>query len=299
AIGIHVLRSKIIRTSENIDKLRELPAAELARTRKDRVSLADIKLRLEDMVRFRLEPLASSVQPTDRVGAIHFLERQLSYDTRLLKARRDAAAAVRDALGMYEQTAKAAQDPAALQPATGDPATAAKTSGNDSVVLNEGFLDRLIALTNNSSDVLYRQKLAEDYRRLQIAAIPLELAVAYDTQILAEMRSGGTGTPPPPEEVTQQINTTRAEVQALLVSVNEIYQLVSRHLNPSTHLYTPTAPPVTRTERSASLSRLALYGGIVFLLSLPLVIGLCLLHHRVRTEEFQEAHALHEAESPA
>ena len=296
-IAIHVLRSKIIRAIENIELIRDLPSAELARTKKDRVSLADIKLRLEDMVRFRLEPLASSVRPTDTASAIHFLERQLAYDMRVLKAHRDAASSVREALAVYEKTQP--QPSSAMQPANGETTTAGGNSGNDSVVLNEGFLDRLISLTSNSADVLFRQKLVDEYRKLQMKAIPLEFAVAYDTQILGELRSGGRGAAPAPEDAIQQINVTRSEVQALLVSVNEIYQLVSRHLNPSTHLYTPTAPPVTRTERSVSLARLALYGGIVFLLSLPVVIGLCLLHHRVRVEEYQEAHALQEAENPA
>jgi len=58
------------------------------------------------------------------------------------------------------------------------------------------FLDRLVALTAQSADAPYRQKLVDDYRNAANATIPLHQAVAYDQQILQEVRSGSGAEPP-------------------------------------------------------------------------------------------------------
>ena len=56
-------------------------------------------------------------------------------------------------------------------------------------------------------------------------------------------------------------------------------------MTPSTQLFTLTGPPSTRTLRSVSVPRLALYGLLLFLFSIPTLIAFCLLHNRVREEE--------------
>jgi hypothetical protein len=115
-------------------------------------------------------------------------------------------------------------------------------------------------------------------------------AVAYDQEVLAQVRSAtpGGGTPERAAEVRNEIAATRAEVRVLVLKVNEIYEQVSKNLNPSTELYSLTAPATAHTERSRPLSRLILYGFLAILLSLPVIIALCLLHARVREEEATE-----------
>src|ERR1041385_5885448 len=54
-VAIQILRSTIYEVLQNIDTLREIPASELVRT-SDGMSLAETRLRLEGIVRFRLEP---------------------------------------------------------------------------------------------------------------------------------------------------------------------------------------------------------------------------------------------------
>jgi len=81
------------------------------------MSLAEIRMRLEDIVRFRLEPLvgvarASGLVPQPSV-TIHFLENQLAYDRRRLDAARAAAKGASDALIMYGGERPAVTDTAA------------------------------------------------------------------------------------------------------------------------------------------------------------------------------------------
>src|SRR5207237_9986655 len=80
-MAIQVLRSKLNRVLDNIRNLQKVSAAELVRSR-DGLSLQEIQLRLEDLKRFRLEPLVPLVYSggliKDREATIRFLATQLA-----------------------------------------------------------------------------------------------------------------------------------------------------------------------------------------------------------------------------
>src|SRR5260370_12529608 len=88
-VAIELLRSKVGRVQRNIDDLSIVPGAELVRTTKDQMSLQDITVRLEEMMRFQLEPLVNRVCQsglmTNPAATTRFLESQLGYDQRQLK----------------------------------------------------------------------------------------------------------------------------------------------------------------------------------------------------------------------
>src|SRR5207247_667255 len=103
-ISIEILRSKIYRVIDNIEELNQLPAAELMKT-SDRLSLAEIRMRLEDIVRFRLEPLVGVARASGLARnpdvTIHFLANQLAYDQRRLHAAEASVQSAREALALY------------------------------------------------------------------------------------------------------------------------------------------------------------------------------------------------------
>ena len=69
------------------------------------------------------------------------------------------------------------------------------------------------------------------------------------------------------------------QVGVAVDQVNAIYEELSTHnLNPTTLLYTVTAPFTMRTERALSLRTAVLYGALVFMLSLFVVPLGCLVH---------------------
>ncbi len=287
--AIEVLRSKANRVINNIQKIEKLPGATLARTTSDRLSLEEVRIRLDEILRFRLEPLLavalhSPGLMSDRTTTTRFLESQLAYDQRQLEAAQRLADSIRESIVVYEQ-------PAATETRQ---TTAAKTTeqpkGNEAVPqLSDTFLDRLMALTGRASDAQYRQNLVDDYRKAVADSIPLKQAVAYDTEVLNELRKSSAGsTTLSPAALRAQIDQTRAEVGQLITKVNELFQVVSRNMTPSTQLFTLTGPPATRMLRGVSLQRLALYGLLVMLLALPTIVVFCLLHNRVREEEAAE-----------
>ena len=299
-IAIQMLRSKIYKVLQNIDDLRLIPGSELIRGA-DGMSLEEIRLRLEEIVRFRLEPLTGRVSSTgliqNRAATMRFLESQLAYDQRLLKATQDHAENIRQALAVY-----AMERPADTSTATasGEPRPQQVTRP-EAVTLSDSFIDRIASLTMQSNDVPYRQKLADDYRLASQAIIPVQQSVSYDQEVLNLVKSAaGTSTSVDAAAVRNEIAGTANETRQLVARMNDVYRSISASLSPSKELYTLTAPPVARTEHARSLSQLALYGIALLALALPIIIIFCLVHARIREEEATEGYvAPHEAEAVA
>lgn len=302
-IAIQVLRSKIYKILQNIDDLRQVPGSELIRSAHG-MSLEEIRLRLEEITRFRLEPLAGRVSTSglimNRPATLRFLESQLAYDERQLKGTQDYADAIRQSLAVYsfDQRGFAPESVSTTTTTTGREQAAPRPQRADTVVpqISEGFLDRLVALTSQSSDVQYRQKLSDDYRHAAQLIIPAQQAVSYDQEVLNLVKTSTTApTSPQAGDVRNEIVATQNQVKQLLGYVNEIYGSISSNLSPSKELYTLTAPPVARTEHARNLPQLALYGVGLLALSLPLIIIFCLIHARVREEEATEPYVSSEA----
>src|ERR1051325_751859 len=300
-VSAHVLRSKIFKVMQNVDELREVPGSDLIRT-SNGMSLEEIRLRLTEIVRFRLEPLVARVATsglTDRAATLRFLESQLAYDQRQLKSAQDGAEAIRQSLAVYsfDQRGFTGENASAPQTTTsGQARPPPRPAETVMPQINDSFIDRLMTLTSQSSDVQYSQKLVDDYRRATVFTTPHQQAVNYDQEVLNLVKSGAAGAAPVrAEEVHNELVATEKESRQLLGRVNEIYSIVSINLNPSKEIYSLTAPPVGRTEHSRSLKQLALYGVALRALSLPVIIILCLLHARVREEEASEPYVAGEA----
>ncbi len=97
--------------------------------------------------------------------------------------------------------------------------------------------------------------------------------------------SGGAGRESQRLSVTARFEGAFDQVVTAVDQVNAIYEELSTHnLNPTTLLYTVTAPFTMRTERALSLRTAALYGGLVFMLSLFVVPLGCLAHRYFQRE---------------
>lgn len=293
--AIEVLRSKLLRVTRNITVLQRLPGALLARTPRERVSLDELKLHIDEIIRFRLDPLLLSVHQSgldNTVTTLQFLQSQLAYDQRELAAAEQGATSIRETLSMYEEhAASGTQSTSVSRPQdTMKPATQSGSSEAVMPQIGDTFIDRLLNLTGRAEDVKYRQKLADDYRHAFELTIPLQQAVAYDQSVLAQL-SGPRGsaklTDPP--AVRAEIESARADGRKLVGQMNELYLIISRNLTPSTQLFTLTSTPTTRDLRSLNLSRTLVLGLVLLLLATPIVIGLCVVHYQVVRETSDEA----------
>jgi hypothetical protein len=300
-VRLQILRSKIVRIMANIDELALIPAAPLTRTEKDGLSLQEIRMRLEEIVRFRLEPLNGIVRASGLIKnpatTLRFLESQLAYDQRELKSRQEMVDTIRESIAVYAGNGRALV-PEAMQSATEATAPRPKglgtPNGGETVMpqFTDTFIDRLVTLAHQSGDMEYRQRLVDDYRRQSSITVPSQTEVEYDQQVLNLVKAApaGPATSTLATQVSTEIEQSEAEVRKLVGQVDEIYEIVSRNLNPTTELLSLTSPPTTRNERAMTIQKLGLYGVLVMLMSLPVIVIACLLHARVREEEETEGY---------
>jgi hypothetical protein len=296
-IALDVLRTRVDTIERNIARLEEVPGASVLRGGPENVSLEEIQLGLADIVRFRLEPLLlqlrSSNATSNPQATVRFIESQLGYNQRQAEAARHRADALRNTLEMYTMQTE--------QPRTSMPASPRPSGGGDTVMpqLGDSFLDRLIDLTNQRNDIEYRQELVDEIKDASLAVLPYEQEVAYYQQLLSQMRGIGSSTQDSNTAVRQEMNSILESVEHAIRDANAIYDLMSLNLNPSTVLYSVTSPPIARIERGLSLKRIALWGILVFLISIPVILGGVLLAARIREDEAldkMEYEALHEHE---
>jgi hypothetical protein len=296
--SIEILRAKANRVISNIATIAKLPGADLVRTPGERASLEETRMRIDEIIRFELDPLVGAVARGtligDRPATIRFLQDQLGYDQRQLDAAQRLAQSAREAIAIYEEPMTADRaEPASGQKSALTPRQGGKASpGSEAVMpqLSDTFLDRLLSLSGRSADVQYRQRLVEDYRKAVEDTIPLQQSVAYDNRVFDQVRKGGSaGGHADESAVRKQIEDARAELSRLVTRVNELFQITSRNISPSTQLFTTTGAPTVRTLRAITLQRLALQGILLLAVALPVIAILCFLHNRIREEELTEA----------
>lgn len=302
-LGVRILRSRIDKVLRNIEQIKEIPGADLARTAKEQISLDEATLRLEDIVRFRLEPLIGMIRAGGLVrnptSTVRFLEEQLSYDTRELKEAEERTRVLRDALSLYTQKPANVFGDADTGQRSNDP-----SPGSGQTVmpqLGESFLDRLVSMTGELADREYRQKMVDEIKEAGLNTVPLLSLVQYDQQLIETVRKPAPPATPTDEAeqmVQRQFDAIYADVSKTIGDVNEIYATLSRNLNPSTELFTLTAPPTRRIERAISVEKLFLYGIVAFLISIPAILGAALLHNRFKEEEAAESTTAESAETP-
>lgn len=292
------LRSQVLNVIDNVNALKNLPGAELVKASGNE-SLAEIGIRLDEILRFRLDALMAFVVEKhlirDPQSTTRFAVNQLAFDQRRLDAQIARADAVRQTIGVYTQKPMADRVTDVAAAAT------AKGLAPESVVISDTFLDKLVDLTTHSADALYRQKLANDYGKETAAIIPITSSVAYDRSIIEQLKSAsGGGSAADDAYATQTLNSTRNEVRDLVVKLNEIYAKESANLKPATQLFTVTAAPATRIERTGNTRQLFIGGVLVFLITLTIVIGAVFVHSRLRREEAEaEAAEAAPASTPA
>ena len=293
---VMVLRTNATRVLLQIDELRKVPGMDLVRSRGG-LSLAELQIRLEQIVRYELEPLLTSSRAatlaTDPSSAIAIVEIQKKYDERQLRAAQSRVDAIRQAVAVYT-----AQSPPPETP-RGTPQQPAGEAGATPETLvpqvSDTFIDRVVALAQRSNDVEFRKRMAEDLRGAWTALIPLEQAVAFDTQVLAALTSGRAGGDR--QQVAADIARIESEIQQVVTETQEILKRMTEMMNPSSEIYS-LVPPTVQTQRMVSMKNLAAYGVILMLIALPLILLAVFVHYKLTSED-EEDDAVRATPSPA
>ncbi len=286
-VAIDIVRAKVNRILRSIDQVGALPGSQLIRVGDARVSLAEVRANLDDVLRFKLQPLIvvirSSGLSRDPTALGLYFENQL-FQTRL--DRQQAAARVQR---LQESLREYVLQRGGMTLAGGGQGTAgaggATSSGGTPAMIpqfNDSFLDRLVELSTQSNDMEYRQALTDRIISESLAVTTLERELAYYEDLNRSVRSAAASgaRPMSAEAVDRRLNEAYEEILTAIDQVDAIYQEISRHnLNPSTLLYTKTQPFAVTSVRSIGLRTVAMLTVLAFLLAIVLVPIACLVHH--------------------
>jgi hypothetical protein len=296
-IAVDILRSKINRILENIDSLSKLPGATVMRTGRQRISLAEVRVNLEDVRRFGLEPLMGEIRTygllKDPRAATMYLERRLAQTQLDQQEALGKVKTLQAALHQYVQEKGAMMAPESRAGSTTGNGTPFGGGGSVPALIpqfGESFLDRLVEMSNKNNDIKFRQDITEKIIAEGLTNVSLDKEVTYYKDVLTAVKGFGAKASGQSAAATQAAATVKTNAEkalnAILESldqVNAIYQEISaQNLNPQTVLYTVTNPVTITSQRAVSLASFLLYGLLTLIFfSLALLFG-CLVHARFR-----------------
>lgn len=305
-IGLDILRARIARILWNIDQLAKIPGADVVRVGPQHISLYEIRVNLEDIRRFRVEPLIATIYDRglirDPKAAADYYDAQLRALQRELAEAKARVDTMQQSMMLYmgnRTTTLATAGPQSSQPRTNDQSNPANPATTPEIVpqLSDSFLDKVVRMVADTQDVKYRQDLLDDINRVTSEQLlPIEKEETYYAEVGSSMPHLATMAPMNSAAHADEVRDVEARVQSAYHDVVEavkqvsmLYESLSKNLNPPTELFTRTGPVTTATSHSVSLAKLFIIGVLVFLMSIPLVIVGCLIHARVREEDEEGA----------
>lgn len=290
-IAVDILRTKVSKILINIDLISKVPGAALMRTGKTRLSLAEIRSNLDDLLRFDIEPSISLITSArlsrDPQQAKMYLQDQLR---QIVLAREQALQrmkAVQEPLREYVTQTGGRQ--------IGSPSTGRETGGNQAPLntpalipqFGESFLQQLVDMSTQNNDANYRQELTDRVidEGLQLATLEKERSY-YEA--LNRSLTGWVKSPDESAGSKEMVARLDKSFQAVATSLDDVVaiydELSSKNLNPGTLLYAVTAPASVRTEPSISLRTLALFAILGFMFSVVALVVGCLAHSYYRSQ---------------
>lgn len=275
-VVVDMLRLTLQRVDEGLKGLAKIPGANLARAPvDDGLSIIEARARLEDLLRFKIEPLFAQVYGQgifrDRDGTTRYLEHRLfklGLDARALDEKSKSIREVLDQLG------------GSVGPSVRDRGTGGSAGGSSSVVipqLGDGFMETLMEVGAKTADVEFRRELSEQIVELRSEMIDIELeqnlyqALLKGFSEVTDIVDLGalTGSDDSPEANAQRKTRERierrfAEVTAdsrfLIDQLQGLHRVISEQTLQPQHIYAVAAP----AERSrAHMVTLRLVAGVM------------------------------------
>jgi hypothetical protein len=286
-IAVDVLRTKVNKILANIEQISRIPGAATMRSGKSRLSLAEIRSNLQDLLRFDIEPsitlITSAKLTRDPQRARVYVQDQLRQINLSHEASAQRVKAIQDPLRDYVTMSMATRSGSAPQRAEGSqgPLTTPALIPQ----LGESFLQQVIDLSTQNNDAKYRQGLTDRVidEGLQVASDDRERVYYQElTRALGSWTKSAES--PESKDLTARLEKAYQVVGASLDDVVSIYEdLSAKNLNPATQLYQVTEPFAQHTEPALSLPRLVLFMaiGCVFV-ALGLFVA-CFVHYRYLT----------------
>ena len=264
-----------------VDQLATLPGAHVVRFHADHPSLAEVRARLEDLLRFQLEPLLDIVQSEGITKNARDMQLYLNNQLFQLRLDREKSRALLRAL----QEALTAF----TTPPTGaeEERTASRTQPptRPAAELEQSFLDRLMALSTAAADQAYRRTLTDRIIREGERLAATERDTAFYSQLanVAFTRARPAST----EELAASHRRIATMTKALALTVEQITELYGaidgKAPGQSATVYAIERPFSLSTQRPLTVATIRLWLIGVLMTTLIAAPIACLLHHATRT----------------
>lgn len=285
-VAIDIMRAKTARVLATLDEIDKLPGAKALRVGEERLSVAEVRAGLQDVIRFKLEPLMGLIRSEGITKNSRALSQYAANQLFQLRQEQLESAARVQAL---QASVREFSDRTALSggdTGTGAAGQTGSPRGTITPQLDQTFLDRLMGLSIAKDEFEYRRKMTDRViTESEIAASRAREAAYYD-DLSKELRTSGGRTVGSPEMVAL-IKTRSAQafdeiVQGIEKTALIYKELSAQNLNPSSTVFAVTGPFTQQTQRSLTSRTVMLYLVLILMLAGTLVPIGCLIHHALK-----------------
>jgi hypothetical protein len=279
-VAIDVLRAKTSRVLTTIDEIAKLPGAKTIRVGDDRVTVAEVRAGLEDVVRFKLEPLLGLIRSegiTKNARALLIYANNQLFQLR--QEQQESAARVQALQASVREFTTQTGLPAS-ETKTGAPAAAAGNTVTPQI--DQSFLDRIMGLSTAKDEFEYKRKITDRVITESEKMAARAREAAYYDDLANELRRSGSRTVGSAETVALIKKRSAEAFDEIVKGIQQtalIYkELSALNLNPTTTVLAVTGPFVQQTQRALTLRTVLLYLVLVLMLTLILAPAGCLIH---------------------
>ena len=293
-----ILRGKVNRLRATLTTIGELPGASLARVGPDQYSLAEITGSLEDLNRYRLEPL--TVASWKRQIASTDDSARTYVSNRRTQVRLDREAAIGTGNVLQETLSGFVPgQPAGRSRLQGENPGFMERSENINGTIGDAFLDRLISLANTTTETEralantttetereYRLQLTERVREARETVVQIDRELSFYT----ELEAMPVGIQLPLEvDLAQGMEEFDLIFQQVRMAFDRASLIVSelsdQNLSPRmAALYEVTGPSAVVEVRALNPQAFLPMGMILLLIACLTLPVLCLVHHYFKHE---------------
>jgi hypothetical protein len=268
-----LIRRAMRRVISNIQEVENVPGADLIRVGPDRVSLAEVRARVEDL-ETHTETLMATVGGGGRAST-QWIE-QAMQSARIMEQSESARAeAFRMALREYSGAPSERTGPSGVPPS--------REQGAQPQI-DSSFIDRLLQVSaaNTAANTSYRQDLTRSMTAANAAAIEHRRSAEQYKRLSEAMRQAGSSGLAE-AEVNQQLDRVVEEGKKLLTRFGQLYDELSRvALRPAGAMYQTEKGPQFVTLRAFSLQQVFIAGLAALVAAWVLGSVAALVHHRLK-----------------
>lgn len=291
-VATDILRVMTRRVSKDLEALAGLPGAMVVRVGDQGISLSDLRYRLQDLERFKLNPLLGLIRQTavskHPEFTLAYLQNQI-FDLKLKTEQAAANVAIyENSLNQYIQKSRGS----GLSPAQGEgmpgPSSQQGMFSNVPAMIpqfGESFLDSLVQMAQENSDAMFRQTITKNVIDVGLEKVELEFQARFYEDMWTKINLQINGEQAKSDNdaafltlAAERIEKTQQEIfDGLMNSIkdlNLLYDSLSRSsLNPDAVLYSVTSPALFSVEKPVSAKRLVMFA----VLGMFLCVGVILL----------------------